>query len=154
MLQFKSILFEEIFVEGKLNLRAERKFKLWGNFELYIYKNNHLLLHIASVTKFLDFVLEIHSDKTDFNIAVVNQSKVVFEKDIYEIKVDRLYPFKPKYGEILINGKKAGEVLFKHKFPNSILDFIPDKNIFFDETMYTKVALLVLINIVNLDGSE
>ncbi len=154
MLQFTSILFNDILVGGKLNMRAERRFKLWRNFELYIYKNDLLLLHIATATKFLDFILEKHSDKTDFNIAIVSQSKIIFEKEVYEIKVDRLYLFKSKYGEILINGKHAGKVLFAQKFPNSILNFLPDKNISFDENTYTKIAILILINIANLDGSE
>ena len=154
MLTFKSKIFEEILVEGIINLKAERKFKLFRNFELTIYQEENILLIVSTSINALDFKFEVNKNNTGFNIEILNQSEVLFNDQKFKIKVDKLYPFKKKYADIFINEKRVGEVVFQQKMLNIILDFHSNKDFTFDDSVALKIALLILINIADLDGSE
>lgn len=155
MLKFKSKTYEGILVEGIVNLKAERKFKLFRNFELNIYQEESLLLNVTTSSKFLDFRFLVSKNTTEINIEILNQFEVLFNEDSFKIKVDKLYPFKKKYGEIFINDEKVGEVFFQQKIIlTNILEFQPHEDIIFDKEIAFKIAFLILINIADLDGSE
>lgn len=154
MMKFKSRMFEDILVEGIINLKAERNFKWFGNFELTVYDQVKELIKISTSTNFLKFDIEIKQNSTDYRITIPDQSRVIFNEDIFDIKVNKMYLLNKKYADILVNNHKFGEVIFEKKLLNTVLDFVPNKDFEFEKETYLKIAILILINIANLDGSE
>lgn len=154
MLKFSSKIFEEITVDGLINLKAERAFKWFRAFDLKISQEDQHLLTISASTNFLKFKFSIPHNQTEFQITIENDSTIIFDNERFEIKVDKLYPFKKKYGEIWKDDKRIGEVQFEKKFLDIVLNFIPDAGNEISKKTALKVGLLVLLNIADLDGSE
>jgi hypothetical protein len=153
-MKFNSFIFEDILVVGQINLKAERKFKLFRNYEVKVFSGNDFLFSFYTVTKYLNQKIFPGENKVGFNIDIRNQSEVIYDHDIYNIKVERFYPFKKKYGELFINGEKVGELFSKGKIMRFTLDFVPNESLIMNSEKYLKIAFLILINIADLDGSE
>jgi hypothetical protein len=65
-----------------------------------------------------------------------------------------MYPFKNKYADVWMNSKQVGEILFEKKILNIVLNFHPTNDLELDENIVLKIVILVVLNIVDLDGSE
>lgn len=154
MLKFSSKIFEEITVEGLINLKAERTFKWFRTFDLKISQDNKHLLSISTSNDFLKLKFSVPYNQTEFQIAIENGSTIIFDNERFEIKVNRMYPIKKKYGEVWLNNKKIGEVQFEKKFLDIVLNFIPDGSVEINEKTAFKIVVLILSNIADLDGSE
>ena len=154
MLKFKSKIFEEITVDGLIDLKAERTFKWFKTFDLKISKEDKHILTLSTSNDFLTTKFSVQYNQTDFQITVENDSVMIFDNERFEIKVNRMYPFMKKYGDIWCCNKKIGELLFEKKFLNIELYFSPEQSIIINEQTALKIACLVLLNIADLDGSE
>lgn len=155
MIQFKSKLFEEIQVEGSITLTATRRFKFMRNFDLRILEAGKLLVAISTSTNFLKTRYTITENATGHQIDIENNSAINFDNIRYELKTDRLYPFKTKYADVQIDREKVGEMRFAKKgFINLHLEFVPEPNNHLTPDALLKTSILVLLNIADLDGSE
>jgi len=154
MIRFKSKIFEEITVEGLVSLNAERKFRALRNFDLKIHKEEKLILTVSTITNFLKVKFNIIHNLTDYKIHIENDTKIQFDNEFYELNVERMYPFKKKYADVSIDDQIIGEIIFEKKLLNVILDFIPKSNFDLKEETAIKIAILTILNIADLDGSE
>jgi hypothetical protein len=154
MIKFSSKIFDEICVEGLINLKVKRNFKWFRTFDLKIFQENKHLLTISSTNDFLQIKYSIPHNETGFEIAVENDSRILIDTDQLELKVEKMYPFKNKYAEVWMNSKQIGEILFEKKNLNIVLNFHPTNDIELEENILLKIAILVALNIVDLDGSE
>ena len=154
MIKFSSKIFDEICVEGLINLKIKRNFKWFRTFDLKIYQENKHLLTISSANDFLRIKYSIPHNETGFEIAVENDSRILIDTDQLELKVEKMYPFKNKYADVWMNSKQVGEILFEKKILNIVLNFHPTNNLELDENIVLKIVILVVLNIVDLDGSE
>lgn len=154
MIKFSSKIYEEITVEGLTNLKAERNFKWFRGFDLKISQEDNHLLSITRTAGFSKDKYSVTHNLSPFEIIIENDSSIIIDNDCFRIKADKLYPIKNKYGEVWINDKKIGELLFEKKLVNIVLNFIPEANTEINSKLAFKVAILVLLNIVDLDGSE
>ena len=57
MLKFSSKIFDEIVIEGLINLKVKRNFKWFRTFDLKIFDEDNHLLTIATITDFLKIKL-------------------------------------------------------------------------------------------------
>jgi hypothetical protein len=73
---------------------------------------------------------------------------------LYEIKTEKLYPFKTKYADVLVGKEKVGDIKFLNKIPNISLEFTPQLDLKMDEDKLLKICILILWKIADLDGSE
>lgn len=154
MIKFSSKIFDEINVEGSINLIVKRNFKWFRTFDLKIFHEDNHLLTISTTNDFLKIKYSIPHNETGFEIAVENDERVLIGSDQLELKVEKMYPFKNKYAEVWFNNKRVGEILFEKKLFNIVLNFHPVSDIDLKENEALKIAILVILNIVNLDGSE
>lgn len=154
MLLFRSKIFEDITVKGLINLKAERNFKWLRTFDLKISQEDKHLLTIQTTTNFVHVKFLVSHNLTEFEIAIKNEATIFFDNECLEIRVDKLYPFKNKYGEVWKNDNKIGEILFEKKYVDIILNFIPEANIEINSKLALKISILILLNIADLDGSE
>lgn len=154
MIKFSSKIFDEICVEGLINLKIKRNFKWFRTFDLKIFQENKHLLTISSANDFLRIKYSIPHNETGFEIAVENDSRILIDTDQLELKVEKMYPFKNKYADVWMNSKQVGEILFEKKILNIVLNFHPTNNLELDENIVLKIVILVVLNIVDLDGSE
>src|SRR5690606_23022783 len=129
-------------------------FKWLRAFDLKISQEDEHLLTISTTTNFLHVKYLVSHNITEFEIEIVNGSTIFFDNECLEIRVDKLYPFKNKYGEVWKNDNKIGEILFEKKYVDIILNFIPEANIEINSTLALKISILILLNIADLDGSE
>ena len=154
MIQFQTKIFEAITVEGFISLRAERKFRLLRNFDLYILANEETLLSISTSTHFLEMRYKVTGNITGYSIKIENNRAIQFDNQTFSLKVEPLYPIRKKYATVFIDQEKLGEMFFRKKGINATLEFVPvapgDIN---HETAF-KTAVLILLNIADLDGSE
>ena len=65
-----------------------------------------------------------------------------------------MYPFRKKYGEVLLNNQKIGDIILEKKFIDMVLNFRTCDDILINEINAFKIAVLILLNIADLDGSE
>ena len=154
MIKFSSKIFDEICVEGLINLKIKRNFKWFRTFDLKIFQENKHLLTISSANDFLQIKYSIPHNETGFEIAVENDSRILIDTDQLELKVEKMYPFKNKYADVWMNSKQVGEILFEKKILNIVLNFHPTNDLELDENIVLKIVILVVLNIVDLDGSE
>jgi hypothetical protein len=154
MIKFSSKIFDEICVEGLINLKVKRNFKWFRTFDLKIFQENKHLLTISSANDFLQIKYSIPHNETGFEIAVENDSRILIDTDQLELKVEKMYPFKNKYADVWMNSKQVGEILFEKKILNIVLNFHPTNDLELDENIVLKIVILVVLNIVDLDGSE
>lgn len=154
ILKFSSKIFEEIVVEGLINLKVKRNFKWFRTFDLKIFDEDNHLLTIATTIDFLKIKYSIPHNQTGFEIGVENDERVLIDNDKLELKVEKFYPFKNKYAEVWFNNKLVGEILFEKKAFNIVLNFHPAIDIELNKNEALKIAILVILNIVDLDGTE
>jgi pyruvate kinase len=154
MIKFSSTISDEITVEGLIKLTVKRNFKWLRTYDLKILQEDHHLLTISTTTDFLQIKYSIPHNETGFVIAVENDKRVVIDDDLLELKVEKYYPFINKYAEVWLNNKQIGEILFEKKSLNVVLNFYPSKDLSLNENKALKIAILVILNIVDLDGSE
>jgi hypothetical protein len=154
MIKFSSKIFDEICVEGLINLKVKRNFKWFRTFDLKIFQENKHLLTISSANDFLQIKYSIPHNETGFEIAVENDSRILIDTDQLELKVEKMYPFKNKYADVWMNSKQVGEILFEKKILNIVMNFHTNNKLELDENKVLKIAILVVLNIVDLDGSE
>jgi hypothetical protein len=154
ILKFSSKIFEEIVVEGIINLKAERKFKHLKAFDLKILNKNEHLLDISAMNDFLKLKYSIPYNQTAIRIQIENNNKIFFDDDKYELKLESMYPFRKKYGEVLLNNQKIGDIILEKKFIDMVLNFRTCDDILINEINAFKIAVLILLNIADLDGSE
>jgi hypothetical protein len=154
MIKFSSKIFDEICVEGLINLKVKRNFKWFRTFDLKIFQENKHLLTISSANDFLQIKYSIPHNETGFEIAVEKDSRILIDTDQLELKVEKMYPFKNKYADVWMNSKQVGEILFEKKILNIVLNFHPTNDLELDENIVLKIVILVVLNIVDLDGSE
>lgn len=154
ILKFSSKIFDEIIVEGLINLKVKRNFKWFRTFDLKIFQKNKHLLTISSANDFLQIKYSIPHNETGFAIEIVNDRWLLIDNDQLELKVEKTYPFKNKYAEVWMNSKQVGEILFEKKNFNIVLNFHTTNEFELDEYKVLKTAILVVLNIVDLDGSE
>ena len=154
ILNFSSKIFDEIIVEGLINLKVKRNFKWFRTFDLKIFQENKHLLTISSANDFLQIKYSIPHNETGFEIAVENDSRILIDTDQLELKVEKMYPFKNKYADVWMNSKQVGEILFEKKILNIVMNFHTNNKLELDENKVLKIAILVVLNIVDLDGSE
>jgi hypothetical protein len=154
MIKFSSKIFDEICVEGLINLKVKRNFKWFRTFDLKIFQENKHLLTISSANDFLQIKYSIPHNETGFEIAVENDSRILIDTDQLELKVEKMYPFKNKYADVWMNSKQVGEILFEKKILNIVLNFHPTNDLELDENIVLKIVILLVLNIVDLDGSE
>lgn len=154
MIKFVSTIFEHILVEGAATLKAERNFKIFKNFDLNITKDEKPLLSISTKTNLYKTTFSPVNNNTGYKIEIENNSKIRFDGEVFELKVDKLYPFKKKYAEVHIGDKKKGELLFEKKWLNTVLTFHPALDYYLDQELAIKISILILLNIADLDGSE
>ena len=124
------------------------------DFWFKIFQENKHLLTISSANDFLRIKYSIPHNETGFEIAVENDSRILIDTDQLELKVEKMYPFKNKYADVWMNSKQVGEILFEKKILNIVLNFHPTNNLELDENIVLKIVILVVLNIVDLDGSE
>jgi hypothetical protein len=108
MIKFSSKIFDEICVEGLINLKIKRNFKWFRTFDLKIFQENKHLLTISSANDFLQIKYSIPHNETGFEIAVENDSRILIDTDQLELKVEKMYPFKNKYADVWMNSKQVG----------------------------------------------
>jgi hypothetical protein len=154
ILKFSSKFFDEIVVEGLINLKVKRNFKSFRTFDLKIFQENKHLLTISSANDFLQIKYSIPHNETGFVIAVESDRRLLIDNDQLELKVEKTYPFKNKYAEVWMNSKQVGEILFEKKILNIVMNFHTNNKLELDENKVLKIAILVVLNIVDLDGSE
>jgi hypothetical protein len=154
ILKFSSKIFDEIIVEGLINLKVKRNFKSFRTFDLKIFQENKHLLTISSANDFLQIKYSTPHNETGFAIAIENDRRLLIDNDQLELKVEKTYPFKNKYAEVWMNSKQVGEILFEKKFLNIVLNFHTTNEFELDENKVLKIAILVVLNILDLDGSE
>lgn len=154
ILKFSSKIFEEIVVEGLINLKVKRNFKWFRTFDLKIFDENNHLLTIVTTIDFLKIKYSIPHNQTGFEIGVENDERLFIDNDKLELKVEKFYPFKNKYAEVWFNNKLVGEILFEKKAFNIVLNFHPAIDIEWKKNEALKIAILVILNIVDLDGTE
>lgn len=154
ILKFSSKIFDEIIVEGLINLKVKRNFKWFRTFDLKIFQENKHLLTISSANDFLKIKYSIPHNETGFAIAVESDRRLLIDNDQLELKVEKTYPFKNKYAEVWMNSKQVGEILFEKNFFNIVLNFHTTNEFELDENKVLKIAILVVLNILDLDGSE
>lgn len=123
MIKFSSKIFDEICVEGLINLKIKRNFKWFRTFDLKIFQENKHLLTISSANDFLRIKYSIPHNETGFEIAVENDSRILIDTDQLELKVEKMYPFKNKYADVWMNSKQVGEILFEKKIPKYCSEF-------------------------------
>lgn len=154
ILKFGSKIFGEIVIEGLINLKVKRNFKWFRTFDLKIFDEDNHLLTIATTIDFLKIKYSIPHNQTGFEIGVENHERVFIDNDKLELKVEKFYPFKNKYAEVWFNNKLVGEILFEKKAFNIVLNFHPAIDIELNKNEALKIAILVIFNIVDLDGAE
>ena len=76
MLKFSSKIFDEIVIEGIINLKAERKFKHLKAFDLKILNKNEHLLDISAMNDFLKLKYSIPYNQTAIRIQIENNNKI------------------------------------------------------------------------------
>ncbi len=155
MIRFVSKMFEGMLVEGAVSMRVERKFRLFQNFDLRIFKEDKLLLAISTRLHFLDLAFEIKQNATGYTISIQGKRRTMqIDRQLFELRVNGLYPFQKKYGDVQVDGKKLGELVFEKKWFGVVLHFIPENDIVLDEQLASKVAVFTLVYIADLDGSS
>lgn len=154
MIRFVSKIFEGIRVDGAVTLRAARNFRLFRNFDLRIFKEEKLLLAISTRLHFLDMAYEITQNATGFAISIRDNTTMQIDNQLFELQVNRWYPFQKKYADLQVAGQKMGELVFEKKWMNVVLHFVPEAHVVLNEQLASKLAIFTLFNIVDLDGSE
>ena len=154
MIRFNSKLFEDIHVDGKLTLKAERKFKILRTFEMNIFHQEEFIISMSSLFCLRKTKFKINKNNTRFNINIISDSKIDFDGLLYEVKIEKLYPFKTKYAYVFIGKEKVGDIKFLYKVSNLSLEFTTLLDLKIDEDKLLKICILILWNTADLDGSE
>ena len=74
MIWFNSKLFEDIHVNGKLTLMAERKFKLLRNFEMNIHHQQEFIISMSSLFSLGKIKYKINKNNTGVDISIISVS--------------------------------------------------------------------------------
>lgn len=152
VIRFHSKIFDSIEADGAVQLEAERKIRWFRRFDLQIKQDGRNVLSILDKGGLFRQHFIIQENKTDFKIELKNQKIIFFNGIKFEIKSNKFYPFKKKYAQVFVDELDVGNISFLSKFFNIKLQFTPSQEL--RDEYLQKVAILILFNIADLDGSE
>ena len=149
MIRFCYEQYSYIEVSGCISLRAERAFRLIGATHLEIPLGFDKSLSILNSQS----KCEVIQNSTGLSVEIISDSEFLI--DCYKIKVlvRKDYLFHKKYGHVLVNDEIFGEILITKRLLKFELVFNPRKPEHEVHLLTEPIAIAILINTLNIDGS-
>ena len=147
---FKAKLHDDIASHGGITLKAKRDFGWFGNCGIKIYMKDQpaFSFYTSGWTNRISKV----ENNLDFPFELINSNEAVSGDDRFRLNINRSYLFTGNYGELEVNGHTVAKLRLKQRLFGIELTMQPANDQLNDETKL-KSAILILANIVHLDGS-